>query len=59
LVFETKGYDNTTRVFRGRSEGRVTIKQDSNLPNGVYYYVLRYVKSNGKEIEKVGYLYLN
>ena len=59
LVYEAQGYDNSTRVFRGRSEGRVTINQDSNLPEGTYFYILKYTKQNGVVKEKAGYLYIN
>jgi uncharacterized repeat protein (TIGR01451 family)/gliding motility-associated-like protein len=58
LVFETKGYDNTSRVFNGISNGRVTINQNSRLPDGTYFYVLRYKNFTGGNIEKAGYLYI-
>ena len=58
LVFESKGYDNTTRVFRGVSEGRSTVSQASGLPDGTYFYVLRYTKVSGENLEKAGYLYI-
>ena len=38
LVFETTGYNNTTRVFNGISQGRTTISQSSGLPTGTYFY---------------------
>ena len=59
LVYDAKGYDNSSKVFRGISEGRVTVKQDSELPDGTYFYVLKYTKSNGTVKEKAGYLYIN
>jgi gliding motility-associated-like protein len=58
LVYETKAYDNTSKVFRGMSEGRVTVNQNSNLPDGTYFYVLRYTKTSGENLEKAGYLYI-
>jgi gliding motility-associated-like protein len=58
LVFETKNYDNTTRVFRGISEGRVTLKQSDALPTGTYYYILNYKDIDGNFNTKNGYLYL-
>ena len=58
LVFEVKGYDNVTNVFRGVSDGRGTIGKDSNLPDGTYFYVLKYSKSTGEYFQKTGYLYL-
>jgi hypothetical protein len=42
LVFERTGYNNDDRAFRGVSEGKVTIKQSEELPEGTYYYILRY-----------------
>jgi hypothetical protein len=42
LVFERTGYNNDDRAFRGVSEGRVTVKQAEELPEGTYYYILRY-----------------
>ncbi len=61
-VFDTQGYDNTTNVFRGRSEGRNTISKNEDLPTGTYFYVLRYdFNSDGNQnekIEKTGYLYV-
>ena len=59
LVYETKGYNNTTRVFKGYSDGRSTIQQDSGLPEGTYFYVLKYTKTSGVNKEKTGYLYIN
>ena len=59
LVFETKGYDNSTRVFRGFSEGRTTIKQNDGLPTGTYFYILQYKKQDGSTAKKDGYLYIN
>jgi gliding motility-associated-like protein len=58
-VYEVNGYDNDSRSFKGISEGRVTYKQDSELPEGTYFYVLKYTKSNGVERERAGYLYIN
>jgi hypothetical protein len=63
LVFETRGYDNVTRVFRGISEGRTTISQSSGLPAGTYYYILSYTSiTNTDQVQtnkKDGYLYLS
>ena len=57
-VYETQGYDNSIRVFRGYSEGRVTINKSEPLPNGTYYYVLKYKDFNGNGLTKTGFLYL-
>lgn len=60
-VFETSGYGNAN-VFRGFSQGRVTVAKDQKLPSGTYYYVLQYDKAdaNGviQTIKKVGYIHL-
>ena len=57
-VYETQGYDNSIRAFRGYSEGRVTINKSEPLPNGAYYYVLKYKDFNGNGLTKTGFLYL-
>ena len=59
LVFERSGYNNNDRAFRGVSEGRVTINQSEELPEGTYYYILKYKDNAGKAFEKAGYLYIN
>ncbi|WP_338648448.1 gliding motility-associated C-terminal domain-containing protein [Flavobacterium sp. KS-LB2] len=62
LVFETKGYNNTSNAFDGISGGRSTVQQSSGLPTGTYFYILNYtsVDNDGKIIsnKKDGYLYL-
>jgi gliding motility-associated-like protein len=62
LVYETTGYNNTSKVFKGISEGRTTISQSSGLPTGTYFYILNYtsVDGLGNKItnKKDGYLYL-
>jgi gliding motility-associated-like protein len=62
LVYETKGYDNMNKVFKGFSEGRVTVNKSVGLPSGTYFYILSYT-SVGLQNEiipnkKQGYLYL-
>ena len=57
LVFETKGYNNADNSFHGKSNGRATIKVDDNLPAGVYYYIIEYVKQGGFK-SKTGYIYV-
>uniref|UniRef100_UPI000405DDB5 T9SS type B sorting domain-containing protein n=2 Tax=Cellulophaga TaxID=104264 RepID=UPI000405DDB5 len=52
------GYDNQSNVFRGASNGRVTISTDSELPVGVYFYIIKYV-NEGNHLNKAGYLYIN
>ncbi|MFV5700227.1 gliding motility-associated C-terminal domain-containing protein, partial [Flavobacterium sp. ZT3R17] len=62
LVFETKGYNNTSNFFDGVSQGRSTIQQTSGLPTGTYFYILNYtsIDGNGKSVtnKKDGYLYI-
>ncbi|MFV8377123.1 gliding motility-associated C-terminal domain-containing protein, partial [Flavobacterium sp. LB1P71] len=62
LVYETSGYNNTSKVFKGISEGRTTISQSSGLPTGTYFYILNYASVDGIgniiTNKKDGYLYL-
>jgi gliding motility-associated-like protein len=58
-VYDVDGYGSEGRLFRGTSEGRVTVKKDEKLPVGTYYYVLIYVNNSGESIEKAGPLYIN
>ncbi|WP_188362630.1 gliding motility-associated C-terminal domain-containing protein, partial [Flavobacterium orientale] len=58
LVFETRGYDNTTRVFRGVSEGRATLNKSAELPTGTYFYIIQYKTVEGSTVNKEGWLYL-
>ena len=57
-VFETEGYNNVTRVFRGFSNGRVVVETSDKLPQGTYYYVIEYVDENKQKRSEVGWLYL-
>ena len=59
LVYSADGYNNNSVVFKGISEGRVTVKQAEGLPTGTYYYILKYLDSSGSGQNKAGYLYLN
>ena len=59
LVYDIQGYDNQDRSFKGVSEGRTTIKQLDNLPDGTYFYILKYVNSKNVSLDKSGYLYIN
>jgi gliding motility-associated-like protein len=59
LVFETTQYDNATRSFTGRSEGRVTVNKADELPTGTYFYIIKYFDTDlGAPQQKDGYLYL-
>lgn len=71
LVYETTNYGGSNdeeNVFRGISEGRVTILEDELLPTGTYYYVLKFTGQNPGELGSypedgkesyAGYLYIN
>jgi gliding motility-associated-like protein len=59
LVYEVSGYNNKDKAFKGISDGRVTVNRLENLPEGTYYYILRYNKPTGESKEKSGYLYIN
>jgi gliding motility-associated-like protein len=58
IVYKIEGYNNGINAFRGISEGRLTLNLNAKLPEGTYYYFLKYKKSNGTIKEKAGYLYL-
>jgi gliding motility-associated-like protein len=58
LVYETRQYDNETRVFTGTSEGRVTVDKSSQLPTGTYFYVINYTDTDGNNHHLEGYVYL-
>ncbi|WP_158962996.1 gliding motility-associated C-terminal domain-containing protein [Myroides fluvii] len=64
-VYETTDYDpkgdGSTNVFRGYSEGKVTVDKGSKLPSGTYYYVItyEYKDANGSRmIKKAANLHL-
>ncbi|MGA9639630.1 gliding motility-associated C-terminal domain-containing protein [Flavobacterium sp.] len=61
-VFETNGYNETDNVFKGFSNGRLTIEKDKQLPTGSYFYILNYEytdSSGSRNIRKAGDLYIN
>jgi len=64
-VYETTNYDpngdGSMNVFRGYSEGKVTVDKGSKLPSGTYYYVItyEYKDANGSRmIKKAANLHL-
>lgn len=59
IVYEANGYGIGNKFFRGVSEGRSTVSASSELPEGTYFYALKYVNSNGETKERTGYLYIN
>lgn len=58
LVFERDHYNNNDIVFKGISEGRTTLKDSNGLPEGTYYYILRYKDHKSASHQEAGYLYL-
>ena len=59
LVYDERGYDNALKSFKGKSEGRSTLNKNELLPDGTYFYILRYTDEENKNHDKSGYLYLN
>lgn len=59
LIYETKGYDNLLKSFKGFSEGKTTFNKNELLPDGTYFYILKYKDTEGKVHDKSGYLYMN
>ncbi|MGG5506843.1 MULTISPECIES: gliding motility-associated C-terminal domain-containing protein [unclassified Myroides] len=64
-VFETTNYDalgdGSTNVFRGYSEGKITVDRKKKLPSGTYYYIVtyEYKDANGSRmIKKAANLHL-
>jgi gliding motility-associated-like protein len=58
MVFDAENYNNREVVFKGKSEGRSTVKQSAELPNGIYFYILKYKTGEGNYVTKNGYIYL-
>ena len=63
LIYETDNYGGSSgseNVFRGISEGRVTIRESEMLPTGTYFYILRFTGNNDPGQKSYsGYLYIN
>ncbi|KUF44608.1 MAG: gliding motility-associated C-terminal domain-containing protein [Flavobacterium sp.] len=60
-VYETKSYDSAGNVFRGYSDGRVTVNKGEKLPTGTYFYIVNYEYKGTKGshmVKKSGYLHL-
>ncbi|ALU24750.1 gliding motility-associated C-terminal domain-containing protein [Myroides odoratimimus] len=60
-VYDTKSYDSAGNVFRGYSDGRVTVNKGEKLPTGTYFYIVSYEykdASGSRMIKKSGYLHL-
>ena len=58
-VFGVESYGQNGKFFRGISEGRATISQNSELPVGTYWYIIKNKNTQGVWKQRVGYLYLN
>jgi gliding motility-associated-like protein len=58
LVYDVQNYDNSSKAFRGVSEGRATINKSAELPTGTYFYIIQYTTITGDVVNKSGYLYL-
>ena len=59
LVYEADGYNNADKSFVGESNGRVTIAQSTQLPEGTYFYIIKYADNGNQYEPKAGYLYIN
>jgi gliding motility-associated-like protein len=57
-VFEVNGYGINGNVFRGLSDGRATMSRGVELPEGTYFYIIRYANSQGVDKQRSGYLYI-
>lgn len=59
LVYDATGYDNGVISFKGYSEGRSTFNKNEQLPDGTYFYTLKYTDEENKMHDISGYLYLD
>ncbi len=59
LVYTTQSYDPESNAFDGKSQGRSTVGEGENLPEGSYFYILDYEDINGAMEQLSGFLYLN
>ena len=62
LVYDTDGYggsNDSENVFRGFSEGRVTVRDSKLLPAGTYFYIIKFSGENPGRNSYAGYLYIN
>ncbi|RRO13591.1 T9SS type B sorting domain-containing protein, partial [Mesohalobacter salilacus] len=58
-VYETRDYGSNDNLFRGFSDGRITIRKSQKLPSGTYFYILNYTDVDGRTTKRQGYLYIN
>ncbi|MFG4002521.1 T9SS type B sorting domain-containing protein, partial [Flavobacterium aquidurense] len=59
LVYDVDNYNNEDHAFVGYSQGRTTVKQSEGLPEGTYFYILKYKDSGSNSRQLSGYLYIN
>ncbi len=59
LIFEANGYNESSNVFTGESNARVTIEGNRDVPTGTYFYVITFSGENPGKNSYSGYLYLN
>src|SRR5690606_2553160 len=58
LIYEADAYGVNGKVFRGFSDGRVTISKNEALPTGTYFYILTRRIANQETLINKGYLYI-
>ena len=66
IVFEVDGYEELTpgeeldpdKFFIGKSNGRLTINKEENLPTATYFYILNFDANEFGSQTRAGYLYL-
>lgn len=58
-VYATEGYGMSGNLFRGISEGDITINKGDKLPSGTYFYIIKLKATYGNTVDKTGYLYIN
>jgi gliding motility-associated-like protein len=56
LVWETTGYNNTNNAFKGKANVSGVYMNDSSLPAGTYFYILKTVDENGKVQDYKGFI---
>ena len=60
MVYEVDDYaSDSSKYFRGFSDGRVNVERNDELPVGTYYYVLEYTLTTGVVKKRSGFLCLN
>jgi gliding motility-associated-like protein len=57
-VYQIEGYGQNDNFFNGYSDGRSTVRRKDALPEGTYFYILRYVNKSNEEKQRSGYLFI-